>query len=62
MSEKVNDFDVIIIGKLSWDEAMQAYHQERNEFSKKAYRQTSRFSADLRPMTAAALSKRGLQA
>ena len=43
-----------------WDTAMTRYHQERNEFSKKAYRNTSKFSADLRPMTRAALAKRGL--
>jgi 2-polyprenyl-6-methoxyphenol hydroxylase-like FAD-dependent oxidoreductase len=48
-------------GKKDWDEAMQGYHQERNEFSKKAYRQTTSFSRDLRPMTAAALAKRGLK-
>jgi hypothetical protein len=39
---------------------MQAYHQERNEFSGKAYRRTSKFGADLRPMSRAALAKRGL--
>jgi hypothetical protein len=39
---------------------MESYHQERNDFSRKAYRNTSKFSADLRPMTRAALAKRGL--
>ena len=43
-----------------WDGAMKAYHEQRNEFSKKAYRRTSKFCADLRPMTRAALAKRGL--
>jgi 2-polyprenyl-6-methoxyphenol hydroxylase-like FAD-dependent oxidoreductase len=47
-------------GESDWDAAMKDYHQERNEYSKKAFRNTSKFSADLRPMTRAALAKRGL--
>ena len=47
-------------GEQSWDAAMGAYHKERNGFSDKAYRRTAQFGHDLRPMTAAALTKRGL--
>ena len=47
-------------GQSDWTTAMQTYHEERNKFSKKAYRNTSMFSGDLRPMTRAALAKRGL--
>jgi 2-polyprenyl-6-methoxyphenol hydroxylase-like FAD-dependent oxidoreductase len=46
--------------ELTWEAAMRDFHQKRNAFSKKAYRQTSTFSSDLRPMTQAALKKRGL--
>ncbi len=47
-------------GQSDWKTAMHRYHEERNEFSKKAYRRTSKFSEDLRPMTRAALAKRGI--
>jgi len=47
-------------GRIGWGEAMQAYHQERNEFSLETFRRTCRFGRDLRPMTQAALARRGL--
>lgn len=47
-------------GDQEWEAAMTDFHRERNEFSDKAYRQTATFAPDLRRMTAAALSKRGL--
>jgi 2-polyprenyl-6-methoxyphenol hydroxylase-like FAD-dependent oxidoreductase len=47
-------------GEQDWETAMRAYHKARNEFSLKAYRRTSKFSVDLRPMTRAALERRGL--
>jgi flavin-dependent dehydrogenase len=43
-----------------WETAMQQYHKERNEYSLKAFQRTCKFSADLRPMTRAALENRGL--
>lgn len=46
--------------KVDWRTAMQAYHRQRNEFSLKTYRRTSKFGADLRPMTREALQRRGL--
>jgi len=57
LAQRIGEF---LDGERDWDAAMKEYHQERNEFSKKAYRNTSKFSADLRPMTRAALAKRGL--
>ena len=47
-------------GKRDWDTAMHNYHQQRNEYSRKAYNRTCTLSVDLRPMTKAALGKRGL--
>lgn len=47
-------------GRRDWEPAMQAYHQERKEFSLKTYQRTCKFSVDLRPMTRAALERRGL--
>ncbi len=47
-------------GQSNWDTTMKSYQQEGNDFSRKAYRNTSTFSRDLRPMTRAALAKRGL--
>jgi flavin-dependent dehydrogenase len=46
--------------KKDWKTAMSSYHKDRNEFSLKTYQRTCRFSVDLRPMTNAALAKRGL--
>lgn len=47
-------------GEMGWQSAMRAYHHDRNTFSKKTYERTCTFSRDLRPMTRAALDKRGL--
>jgi 2-polyprenyl-6-methoxyphenol hydroxylase-like FAD-dependent oxidoreductase len=57
LANRIGEF---LDGVSDWDAAMESYHQERNDFSRKAYRNTSKFSADLRPMTRAALAKRGL--
>jgi 2-polyprenyl-6-methoxyphenol hydroxylase-like FAD-dependent oxidoreductase len=47
--------------KTDWGTAMKAYHRERNEFSLKTYRRTCTYGVDLRPMTKAALDRRGLR-
>jgi len=44
----------------SWVEAMRDYHTQARQWSDKTYRRTSTYAADLRPMTLAALQKRGL--
>jgi flavin-dependent dehydrogenase len=44
----------------TWETAMGEYHSQARQWSEKAYRRTSTFAADLRPMTRAALQKRGL--
>lgn len=43
-----------------WKSAMSDYHTQARQWSEKTYRRTSTFAADLRPMTLAALQKRGL--
>jgi len=40
---------------------MEAFHTERNDFSKKIYRRTYKFGRNVRPMTEGALAKRGLK-
>ncbi len=52
--------DQYLTGKSRWETAMKAYHAARNEFSLKTYQRTCKFSVDLRPMTEAALQRRGL--
>jgi 2-polyprenyl-6-methoxyphenol hydroxylase-like FAD-dependent oxidoreductase len=47
-------------GRSEWTKAMKAYHEERNGFSLETFRRTCRFGRDLRPMTQAALARRGL--
>lgn len=47
-------------GQGNWGSAMDAYHHDRNAFSRDTYRRTCKFSVDLRPMTRAALQRRGL--
>jgi flavin-dependent dehydrogenase len=47
-------------GQSAWQEALAGYHQARNAFSQKAYRRTCTLARDLRPMTQAALQRRGL--
>ncbi|OGO38207.1 MAG: hypothetical protein A2Z03_07655 [Chloroflexi bacterium RBG_16_56_8] len=43
-----------------WDVTMSDYRSQARKWSEKAYRRTSTYAADLRPMTRAALQKRGL--
>ena len=49
-----------LAGPSDWTTAMQAYHQARNDFSRKTYERTCRYAQDLRPMTREALARRGL--
>ena len=44
----------------SWETAMNEYHSQARQWSEKTYRRTCTYAADLRPMTRAALQKRGL--
>ena len=44
----------------TWERAINDYHGQARAWSEKTYRRTSTFAADLRPMTRAALQKRGL--
>ena len=44
----------------TWDMAMKQYRSQARDWSEKTYRRTSTFAADLRPMTRAALQRRGL--
>jgi len=53
-------FDAWLRGQSPWEDAMQTYHQERNEWSRKTFERTSKFAKDLRPMTRAALMRRNL--
>lgn len=43
-----------------WEAAMSDYHTQARKWSEKTYRRTCTYAADLRPMTRAALQKRGL--
>ena len=54
------ELDEYLAGRKEWGEAMQSYHKERNAFSLKTYENTCKYSRDLRPMTRAALARRGL--
>ena len=47
-------------GNSDWETAMNEYHGQARQWSEKTYRRTSTYAADLRPMTRAALQKRGL--
>ncbi len=47
-------------GKMSWDESMHGYWKKRNEFSVATYDRTCKLAADFRPMTHAALKRRGM--
>jgi flavin-dependent dehydrogenase len=49
-------------GRETWDGALGAYHRKRDEFSSKAYHRTCKYAEDFRPMTQAALQRRGLLA
>jgi len=44
----------------TWETAMNEYHTRARAWSEKQYRRTRIFAADFRPMTRAALQKRGL--
>jgi 2-polyprenyl-6-methoxyphenol hydroxylase-like FAD-dependent oxidoreductase len=44
----------------TWEMSMSDYHTRARQWSEKTYRRTSTFAADLRPMTRAALQRRGL--
>lgn len=52
--------DAFLSGRASWESAMSQFHQRRNAFSLKAYQRTTANAPDLRPMTKAALARRGL--
>jgi len=44
----------------SWEASMGEYHTQIRKWSEKTYRRTSTYAADFRPMTRAALQRRGL--
>lgn len=45
--------------KLPWDDAMREYNRRRHEFSDKTFERTCTYARDFRPMTEAALQRRG---
>jgi len=45
----------------AWEAAMHDYHTQARQWSEKTYQRTSTYAADLRPMTQAALQRRGLK-
>ncbi len=47
-------------GAASWEESMHGYWEKRNQFSTATYDRTCKFAKDFRPMTQAALKRRGL--
>jgi 2-polyprenyl-6-methoxyphenol hydroxylase-like FAD-dependent oxidoreductase len=47
-------------GSASWEESMHQYWEKRNRFSTSTYDRTCKFAKDFRPMTQAALKRRGL--
>ena len=46
--------------ELTWERAMNEYRSQARQWSEKSYRRTSTYAADLRPMTQAALQRRGM--
>jgi 2-polyprenyl-6-methoxyphenol hydroxylase-like FAD-dependent oxidoreductase len=44
----------------AWEASMSDYHAQARQWSEKTYRRTSTYAADLRPMTRAALARRGI--
>jgi flavin-dependent dehydrogenase len=44
----------------AWETTMHEYHSQARKWSEKTYRRTCTYAADLRPMTNAALQRRGL--
>lgn len=57
LADSLNRF---LRGDTIWDTAMRDYHAQARQWSEKTFRRTSTYAADLRPMTQAALQKRGL--
>jgi 2-polyprenyl-6-methoxyphenol hydroxylase-like FAD-dependent oxidoreductase len=55
-----DSLDRFLRNEATWDAAMRDYHSQARQWSEKTYRRTSTYAADLRPMTLAALQKRGL--
>lgn len=55
-----NALDRWLSGTVSWDDAMQEYNRRRHEFSDRTFERTCTYARDFRPMTEAALKKRGL--
>lgn len=51
-----------LAGEVPWEAAMADFHRARNTFTEKPYRRTCGNAADFRPMTRAALQRRGLAA
>ena len=49
-----------LAGDAPWETAMREFHAARNAFTEKAYARTSTYAGDFRPMTRAALERRGL--
>lgn len=46
---------------VTWETALNEYRRQVRQWNAKTYRRTSTYAADLRPMTQAALQRRGLQ-
>ena len=57
LAESVHGY---LVDEATWESAMGEFHTRARRWSEKAYRRTSTYAADLRPMTRAALEKRGL--
>lgn len=49
-----------LTGETSWEAAMHIYNRRRHEFSDKTFERTCVYARDFRPMTEAALKRRGL--
>jgi flavin-dependent dehydrogenase len=52
--------ETFLSGARPWETAMGEFHDRRNAFSRKAFERTTGNAADFRPMTQAALARRGL--
>jgi flavin-dependent dehydrogenase len=49
-----------LCGEQGWEPSMVDYHSRARKWSERTFRRTATFAADLRPMTRAALQRRGL--
>jgi 2-polyprenyl-6-methoxyphenol hydroxylase-like FAD-dependent oxidoreductase len=58
LADSLHDF---LSGSTPWEAAMSDYHTQARQWSEKTYRRTVTYAADFRPMTMAALQKRGLK-